>query len=75
VATASANASGDPESVRRTAAFWSQYLRSAELRSQAAEQGLATETELDAMTEAWLRWGESEGAFWASFWCQAIGFR
>jgi ubiquinone/menaquinone biosynthesis C-methylase UbiE len=73
VATVSANADGDPESTRRTAVFWSQYLRSPELRMQLSEAGLATEAELDAMAEAWLRWGQSEGAFWASFWCQAIG--
>jgi SAM-dependent methyltransferase len=73
VATVSANADGDPEATRRTALFWSGYLRSPDLRAQLAEESLATQAELDGMAEAWLRWGQSEGAFWATFWCQAIG--
>ena len=27
------------------------------------------------MSDAWLRWSESPGAFWARFWCQAVGWQ
>ena len=73
-ASVRADSDGDAESVRRTGAFWSAYYRAPELREYAIELGLATEAELNAMSEAWLRWSESPGAFWARFWCQAVGW-
>jgi SAM-dependent methyltransferase len=74
VASATADSDGDGESSRRTAAFWANYLRSPELREQVLEAGLATAGDLDEMADAWLRWGGSPGAFWARFWCQAVGW-
>jgi ubiquinone/menaquinone biosynthesis C-methylase UbiE len=74
VGSASSDSSGDPEATRGTALFWAEYLRSPELRAQVSSLGLATETKMDAMAEAWLRWGQTHGAFWASFWCQAAGW-
>jgi ubiquinone/menaquinone biosynthesis C-methylase UbiE len=65
---------GDAESVRRTGLFWAAYFRAPELRDYAIELGLGNDTQLDAMSEAWLRWSESPGAFWARFWCQAVAW-
>ena len=73
-ASVRADSDGDAESARRTGAFWSAYYRAPELREYALELGLATEVKLNAMSEAWLRWSESPGAFWARFWCQAVGW-
>ena len=73
-ASVSALGDGDTESVRRTGLFWAGYYRAPELREYALELGLATEADCDAMGDAWVRWSESPAAFWASFWCQAIGF-
>jgi ubiquinone/menaquinone biosynthesis C-methylase UbiE len=74
VASVRADTDGDAVSVRRTGAFWSAYYRAPELRDYAIELGVATETELNAMSDAWLRWSESSAAFWARFWCQAVGW-
>jgi len=74
VASVRADSDGDAESVRRTGVFWAAYYRAPELRDYAIELGLATEEQLDAMSESWLRWSESPGAFWARFWCQAVGW-
>jgi ubiquinone/menaquinone biosynthesis C-methylase UbiE len=73
-ASVTADADGDAEATGRTGRFWGAYFRSPELREQAKTFGLASEEELDAMSDAWLRWGESPGAFWARFWCQAVGW-
>jgi SAM-dependent methyltransferase len=73
-ASVRADCDGDAESVRRSGGFWSAYYRAPELREYAIELGLASEVELDTMGDAWLRWSESPGAFWARFWCQAIGW-
>jgi hypothetical protein len=35
---------------------------------------MTTEPELNAMSDAWLRWSESPGAFWARFWCETVGW-
>lgn len=70
-----ADCDGDERAVRRSATFWSGYFWSDALRARAIDLGLATEQEMDAMGEAWQRWGDSPGAFWARFWCQAIGRR
>jgi ubiquinone/menaquinone biosynthesis C-methylase UbiE len=48
--------------------------RAPELREYAIELGLASDVELDEMSDAWHRWSGSPGAFWARFWCQAIGW-
>jgi ubiquinone/menaquinone biosynthesis C-methylase UbiE len=73
-ASVRADADGDAISVLRTGAFWAAYYRAPELRAYAIELNLTTEPDLDAMSEAWLRWSKSPGAFWARFWCQAIAW-
>jgi hypothetical protein len=60
--------------VRRTGLFWAAYYRAPELRDYAIELGLTTQDQLYAMSEALLRWSKAPGAFWARFWCQAVGW-
>jgi SAM-dependent methyltransferase len=73
-ASVQAGYDGDAEAVRRTGLFWAAYFGTPELRDYAIEVGLGSDTQLDAMSEAWLRWSESPGAFGARFWCQAVGW-
>jgi ubiquinone/menaquinone biosynthesis C-methylase UbiE len=73
ISSVRADSDGDAESVRRTGIFWATYYRAPELKDYAIDLALATEAQLDAMSDAWLRWSESPGAFWARFWCQAVG--
>jgi ubiquinone/menaquinone biosynthesis C-methylase UbiE len=74
VSSVRADSDGDAESVRRTGIFWATYYRAPELKDYAIDLALATESQLDAMSDAWLRWSESPGAFWARFWCQAVAW-
>jgi hypothetical protein len=74
VATVTADADGDAESTLRTATYWAQYLRSPEMRAEVIRARLTNEAALEQMADAWLRWGQSTGAFWARFWCQAVGW-
>ena len=39
----------------------------------AVSLGASTESEMKAIAAAWRRWGSSPGAFFASFWIEAIG--
>ena len=68
-----ADCDGTDETTQRAGAFWAAYLRSPELRAHASSLGLATEHEIEAMAAAWDRWAAAPGAFWARFWCQAVG--
>ncbi len=73
-ATASAAFEGAETSARMTGEFWANYLASPELVEHAVALGLATSAELTAMASAWREWGAHPGAFWARFWCEAIGW-
>ena len=37
--------------------------------------GLATGAEMRAFAGGWARWGAEPGAFWATFWCEAIAWK
>jgi ubiquinone/menaquinone biosynthesis C-methylase UbiE len=41
----------------------------------AIEHGLATASDLDAMSQAWLEWSESPDAYLAFAWCRALGWK
>lgn len=45
-----------------------------EVVDRIVSRGLATAEETAAMSAAWAAWGRSPGAFYAGFWCDAIGF-
>jgi len=70
-----ADADGARESAARTGEFWAGYFESPPLVAHVVALGLATGDELSAMSEAWRAWGGDAGAFWARFWCQAVGWR
>lgn len=74
-ASATVAVDGAREAAARSAAFWSGYLSSPELRDHVVVLGWASEEELEAMSAAWVAWGEAPGAFWARYWCEAIGRR
>jgi len=71
-ASARAAAYGTDTSVRQTGAFWASYFRSEELAEQLTAAGLSSASELEEMSTAWRRWSSDPGAFWATFWCEAI---
>jgi len=74
-ATATAVVDGTREAAGRTAAFWSSYLAAPELRDYVLALGWTGPEQLKAMSVAWNAWGEAPGAFWARYWCEAIGRR
>jgi hypothetical protein len=41
----------------------------------ARRHGLATATDLDAMSQAWLEWSKSSDAYLAFAWCRALGWK
>lgn len=73
VGSATAGSEGTEQATRATGDFWAAYYAAPELVSHVTRMGWATEAELAAVSEAWKRWGEHPGAFWARFWCEAVG--
>lgn len=69
-----ADCDGTEDAAQRSGAFWAAYVRSPELQAHAEALGLDTAAESDEMASAWERWGSAPGAFWARFWCQAVGW-
>ena len=69
-----ADADGAKETTARTSAFWASYHEAPALVAHITALGLATEPQLRAMADAWRKWGVNPGAFWARFWCQAVGW-
>ena len=75
VGMATAGTEGDATIVRMNGAFWANYFTQAPFVEYALALGLTTAGEMAAISEAWKRWGNDPGAFRASFWCQAVGFK
>ena len=69
-----ADADAAAETTARTGAFWASYFDAAPLVAHVAATGLATAGDLAEMAAAWRTWGSEPGAFWARFWCQAVGW-
>jgi SAM-dependent methyltransferase len=69
-----ADADGASEATMRTGAFWAALHESPPFLAHITALGLATEPELHAMAAAWRKWGADSGAFWARFWCHAVGW-
>jgi SAM-dependent methyltransferase len=64
---------GDALTTRMNGDHWAQYYGSPELRRMLPALGIATETELEAASNAWQAWGATPGACAARNWCQAVG--
>jgi SAM-dependent methyltransferase len=54
--------------------FTAALLRDPETVERSVAQGWATVDELEEMSQAWLAWSESPGAFATRYWCEAIGW-
>ncbi len=70
-----ADADGARETTARTGGFWASYYESPPLIAHVVALGLASAADLGAISGAWRAWGTDAGAFWARFWCQAIGWK
>jgi ubiquinone/menaquinone biosynthesis C-methylase UbiE len=75
VASAVAATDGTAEAARRTGEREAQYYAATEFADYAVAAGVTTREELRAVSGAWRAWSQHPGAFWARFWCQAVGWR
>jgi ubiquinone/menaquinone biosynthesis C-methylase UbiE len=73
--SASAGVDGSVDAAERTGEFWGRYFEAAEFVTHVTVAGWADAAALSAMAAAWRTWGQSPGAFWARFWCEAVGSR
>lgn len=75
VASVVAAADGTAEAARRTGEREAQYYAAPEFVDYAVASGVTTHEELRAVSDAWHTWSQHPAAFWARFWCQAVGWR
>lgn len=75
VASATARAPGTIEEARMPAAWNAAYAAAPEFADYAVGAGLIDREELETIASAWRAWGESAGAFMATFWCHAVGWK
>ena len=71
-ASARATAEGGPGTVA-AGAFRAGAFEAPTAVDLATSLGASTAAEMAAIAAAWRRWGSSPGAFFASFWIEAIG--
>jgi hypothetical protein len=71
---AGAEVAGTPEQIRRFSAAWADVARGSNLRDTVVSQGWADETEMAALPDEILRWGERPDAFFAVLKCGALGW-
>jgi ubiquinone/menaquinone biosynthesis C-methylase UbiE len=57
-----------------TGEFWADYFEAEPFIEHAVAQGWATREEMLEVSAAWREWSKAPGAFWATFWCQAVGW-
>jgi ubiquinone/menaquinone biosynthesis C-methylase UbiE len=74
VATARAFHHGDPEETRALAEFNASWFTTPAIVERVVTNGWATGEEMTAMSQAWRDWGRDPGAFFASLWCDALGW-
>lgn len=70
-----ANADATTEGTARVGEFWGRYHEAEPFIAYVGARGLASREETAAMAAAWREWGASPGAYWATFWCQALGWK
>jgi ubiquinone/menaquinone biosynthesis C-methylase UbiE len=61
--------------VRMSAAWNAAYAAAPEFADYVTGTGLIQREELETVASAWRDWGESPGAFMATFWCHAVGWK
>lgn len=71
--SATASCEGTPDATRATGDFWAAYYAAPDFVAHVTAMGWATEAELSEASRAWHDWGRHPGAFWARFWCEAVG--
>ena len=72
VASATANTVGTAGNALLTAEWQARYLEAPEFVRYVKASGWSDETALVEMAAAWRAWGAHRGAYWATFWCNAI---
>jgi ubiquinone/menaquinone biosynthesis C-methylase UbiE len=75
VASATAGADGSAEVTRYMGEFEAKRYGARAYIDYATALGISTSEEMEAISAAWKAWGEAPGAFWARFWCTAVGWR
>lgn len=73
--SASAGVDGSADAAGRTGEFWARYFEAPEFVAHVTAAGWADAAALSGMAAAWRAWGQAPGAFWARFWCEAVGRR
>jgi len=73
VAGARAFHHGDPAETKALADFNASWYATSEIVDRVVARGLATADQMAAISDAWAAWGRHPGAFYAGFWCEAIG--
>ena len=69
-----ANCEATSEATARTGAWWATYVESPQMIERATSLGVSDARELAAIAAAWRAWAAHPGAYWATFWCQALGW-
>jgi SAM-dependent methyltransferase len=75
VATSKYFSYGTVEAVRSFGLARAEDCREPWYSRSARQHGLATASELDLMSRAWLEWSESPAAYCAFAWCRAVGWK
>jgi hypothetical protein len=65
---------GNADEVRGFAGFNASWFTTATIADAVVAKELASREEMTAIGEAWREWGEQPDAFFAGFWCEAIGW-
>ena len=73
-ASARTVAHGTADEVRGFAAFNAAWFANPAISEPVVRQGWADAEQLATYERAWLDWGEQPGAFFAGFWCEALGW-
>jgi ubiquinone/menaquinone biosynthesis C-methylase UbiE len=69
-----ANCEATSEATARTGAWWAAYVESPPMVDRATSLAVGDARELSAIAAAWRAWAAHPGAYWATFWCQALGW-
>lgn len=73
VGSARAGWEGTSAATAATGDSWAAYFAAPELVAHVTAMGWATRPEMARASDAWREWGRNPGAFWARFWCEAVG--
>ena len=65
---------GTTDEVRGFAAFNAAWFANPAIVETVVRQGWSSAEDMASATDAWARWGEQPGAFFAGFWCEALGW-